>query len=118
MSTPALLDELEVAGVRLTRVGDDLRYETRPGVSIVPYRERILAHKPALLSILRRDIPPAASTLTWHHVYQGPVEATVPPASWDGHVPEGCGAPPSCRVLGPCHYVTQHGRCWAEKGVP
>ena len=43
---------LEAAGVRLTRSGDDLHYETRSGVTLAPYRERILANKPALCRVL------------------------------------------------------------------
>ena len=49
MSAAALLDELEAAGVRLSLAGDELRFQTRPGVRIAPYRERITASKPALL---------------------------------------------------------------------
>src|SRR5688572_23924343 len=53
MNAATLLDELAVAGVRLSLAGDDLRYQTRPGVSLAPYREQITAHKPALLAELR-----------------------------------------------------------------
>jgi len=52
VSAAALLAELEAAGVRLSLAGDGLRFQTRPGVSIAPYRERIAAHKPALLTEL------------------------------------------------------------------
>jgi hypothetical protein len=52
MSAAVLLDELEAAGVRLSLAGDDLRFQTRPGVSIAPYRERITANKPDLLAEL------------------------------------------------------------------
>jgi hypothetical protein len=52
MSAAALLAELEAAGVRLTLAGGDLRYRTRAGISIVPYRERIVTHKPALVAEL------------------------------------------------------------------
>ena len=48
----ALLAELEAAGVRLSLAGDDLRFQTRPGVRIGPYRAQITAHKPALLAEL------------------------------------------------------------------
>ena len=57
MSARALLADLEAAGVRLSLAGDELRYQTRPGVSIAPYRDRITAHKPALLvELLQRRI--------------------------------------------------------------
>ena len=57
MSAAALLAELEAAGVRLSLAGNDLRFQTRPGVSIAPYRDRISAHKPALLvELLQRRI--------------------------------------------------------------
>ena len=52
MSAVALLADLDAAGVRLSLAGDALRFQTRPGVSIAPYRERIAAHKPALLAEL------------------------------------------------------------------
>lgn len=52
VSARALLAELAGAGVRLSRDGDDLIAEIRPGASLDPYRERIMAHKPALLAEL------------------------------------------------------------------
>ena len=52
MSARALLAELDAAGVRLSLAGIDLRYETRPSVSIEPYREHIVANKPVLLTEL------------------------------------------------------------------
>jgi hypothetical protein len=53
VSAAALLSELEAAGVRLSLAGDALRYQTRPGVRIAPYRERISTSKPALIALLR-----------------------------------------------------------------
>jgi hypothetical protein len=47
------VDELSAAGVRLSLAGDDLRYQTRPGVSIARYREQIITQKAALISLLR-----------------------------------------------------------------
>ena len=59
--TAALLDELETAGVRLSLAESDLRYETQPGISIAPYRERIAEHKQAILvELLQREIVEAA----------------------------------------------------------
>jgi hypothetical protein len=55
MSARVLLDELDAAGVRLFLAADDLRYQTRPGVSIAPYRERITAEKPALMAELLKQ---------------------------------------------------------------
>jgi hypothetical protein len=52
LNAAALLLELDAAGVRLWPEGDDLYFQTRPGVSIAPYREHIMAHKPALLAEL------------------------------------------------------------------
>ena len=52
MTTAALLSELDAAGIRLSLAGDALRFQTRPGVRIAPYREQIAAHKPALLAEL------------------------------------------------------------------
>jgi hypothetical protein len=52
VSAAALLAELEAAGVRLSLAGDALQFQTRPGVSIAPYRECITANRPALLAEL------------------------------------------------------------------
>ena len=48
-----LLNALAGTGVCLSRAGDALRYQTRPGVSIAPYVERIRQDKPGLLTELR-----------------------------------------------------------------
>ena len=53
MNAPAFLDELTTAGVRLSLAGDDIRFETAPGVSVAPFRERIVASKSVLVSELR-----------------------------------------------------------------
>jgi hypothetical protein len=50
--TAALLDDLAAAGVRLSLAGDALRYQTRPGVSIAPYRERITTNRSAFIALL------------------------------------------------------------------
>jgi hypothetical protein len=34
--------------------------------------------------------------------YSRLVEATVAPPDWDGRLPEACGWPQACSVLGPC----------------
>jgi len=86
VSAAALLAELEAAGVRLSLAGDDLRFQTRPGVSITPHRERITPHKSALLALLRK---------------RAPVEATHSPAGWDDQICTGCRWPVLCGVLGP-----------------
>ena len=57
MNAAALLAELDAVGVRLSLAGDDLHYQTRPGVRIAPYRERIQESKPAILrELLQREI--------------------------------------------------------------
>ena len=67
MTAAALLDDLAAAGVRLALAGDDLRYQTRPGVSISPHRERITAHKPALRrELLQRQIVAAVTVAPEH----------------------------------------------------
>jgi hypothetical protein len=67
VTAAALLAKLDAAGVRLSLAEDDLRYQTRPGVSIEPYRDRISANKLALRSELLKaeicaalDVEPAA----------------------------------------------------------
>lgn len=62
MSAEGLLAELDAAGVRLSLAGGDLRFQTRSGVSIAPYRERIAAYKPALLAELLKARIVAAVT--------------------------------------------------------
>ena len=52
MSAAALLAELDAAGVRLSLADDGLRFQTRLGVCIAPYRDQITAHKPALVAEL------------------------------------------------------------------
>jgi hypothetical protein len=49
--------------------------------------------------------------LQWVNVYTGPVEATRPHADWDGTLPEGCGWPALCSVLGPCPRRQVGGPC-------
>ena len=53
MTPSALLAELEAAGVRLSLAGNDLRCQTRAGVSIAPHRGTIRQHKAALVTELR-----------------------------------------------------------------
>jgi hypothetical protein len=67
VSAAALLVELEAAGVQLSLAGDALRFQTRPGVSIAPYRDLLAGHKAALLAELLKariiaavDVEPAA----------------------------------------------------------
>lgn len=66
MSAPALLAELEAAGIRLTRDDGDIIATMRPGASLDRYRERIMVHKPSLLAELLKaailaalDVAPA-----------------------------------------------------------
>ena len=57
MNAAAVLAELNTAGVRLSSAGDDVHYQTRPGVRIAPYRDRIQESKPAILrELLQREI--------------------------------------------------------------
>jgi hypothetical protein len=66
VNAPAFLDELNAAGVRLSQSGDDLRFATNPGVSIAPFRDRIVANKPALVAALglQEQIIQAATAAT------------------------------------------------------
>jgi hypothetical protein len=57
MSSADLLQELEAGGVHLSRDGDDLIADMRRGASLEPFRERIIANKPALLAeLLKAEI--------------------------------------------------------------
>jgi hypothetical protein len=62
VNAAALLVDPEAVGVRLDLSGGDLRYQTRAGVSIAPYRERIAARKPAVLAELLKACIIAAAT--------------------------------------------------------
>ena len=52
MTAIALLAELKMSGVRLSRKGDRLHVEARPGILTAELRERLTASKPALLVLL------------------------------------------------------------------
>lgn len=52
MTAIALLAELKMSGVRLSRKGDRLHVEARPGILTAKLRERLAASKPALLVLL------------------------------------------------------------------
>jgi hypothetical protein len=52
VSPAALLDELVDTGATLSLTGDCLHYQTRLGVSIVPYADRIGDANPVLLALL------------------------------------------------------------------
>jgi len=56
-------------------------------------------------------VPGVDLPLRWAHVYQGPVATSVPPADWDGVVPEDCGQPALCETLGPCANRGKTGTC-------
>jgi hypothetical protein len=116
MSAAALLAELEAAGVRLSLAGNGLRFQTLPGVSIAPYRERITASKPALVAELRQRTT-ALPEMEWRHVYQDPVVASVPPRDWDGTVCADCRWPEFCRVLGPRGAGLPGGPCTAYRAT-
>jgi hypothetical protein len=44
-------------------------------------------------------------------VYRGSVEASTPPAGWNGVIPADCGRAPFCTKLGPCPARRQSGSC-------
>jgi hypothetical protein len=56
--------------------------------------------------------------LRWVHVYQGPVEATVPPENWEGRAPIDCHFPQVCGPLGPCQSYADGSRLLKNSGVP
>jgi hypothetical protein len=55
MTAASILADLRVAGITITRDGDNLRLRAAPGVALAPYLEVVRAHKPALLTALRGD---------------------------------------------------------------
>lgn len=120
MSAAALLAELADAGIELVPEGEHLRVRGKPA-ALAPFRERIAANKPALLEALADRAPvthPSVTllatqeatalglptTLAWVRVPRGEVEASTPPAGWDGSLPDGCRWPQLCQTLGPCPF--------------
>lgn len=55
MTPQKLLNELSQIGVKLTVVGDKLRYEAPPGVLTPVLKEALRQHKPALVALLTRQ---------------------------------------------------------------
>jgi hypothetical protein len=113
----ALLAHLETAGVQVSRDGDNLRVRGKPGVSLAPYLEQIRKLKPKLLGVLLPDQPDPPA-LIWMHVSQEEVDASKPPADWDGYLPDSCGWRSFCQVLGPCPRHLAGGTCQFDGGVP
>ena len=130
MNVTALLAELDAAGIRLGRDGDDLVADVLPGAELDAYRERIQQNKPALVKeLLQREIVEAAAAVggafdrdaydalwvRWYtlrdqehsqapddgHVSRSPVTASTPPAGWDGALCDECEWQEFCHVLGP-----------------
>jgi hypothetical protein len=56
--------------------------------------------------------------LRWIRVNRDDVEACVPPANWDGTLPEACGWRSLCRVLGPCSRRRAGGGCRIDGDRP
>ena len=110
MNPAVLLANLEAAGVEVSRDGDNLRVRGKPGVRLAPYVDLIRRHKLKLLAVLSTDHlePP---TLLWMHVSRDEVEASKPPADWDGSLPDSCGWRSLCQVLGPCPRYLTGGPC-------
>lgn len=54
MSAIALLNEIKAAGIVVTADGDRLHVEAKPGTITPEIRDRMKAHKPALLAVFRR----------------------------------------------------------------
>jgi hypothetical protein len=70
----------------------------------------------ARLACEKSEISEKSRAVSASGVHRGPVEASPPPAGWDGIAPAGCGALIACRTLGPCRHFTETGRCWKEAG--
>jgi hypothetical protein len=63
MSADVLRADLASVGITLRREGDDLLVKVPVGASLDPYRERLRAHKPALLAeLLKGEIIAALHT--------------------------------------------------------
>jgi putative DNA primase/helicase len=54
---------------------------------------------------------PATSSPNGKAHEEEPIEASAPPADWDGQIPVDCGQPKVCQVLGPCAASLQTGGC-------
>lgn len=55
--------------------------------------------------------PQRLKGLVWMHVSREDVEASKPPADWDGVVPDECRWPGLCQTLGPCPHHLSHESC-------
>ena len=60
---------------------------------------------------------PRFEELVWVHVSREEVEASRPPADWDGVVPDGCRWPGLCQTLGPCPHHLSHASCRIRERV-
>ena len=125
--TAILLTELEEAGVHLSLAGVDLRYQTRPGVRIDSYKERISSVKKELITeLLRREIVAAVDVEPedfdrphyddlWSRYcalpVSQPITATTPPPGWNGQLCSECQWPGLCKVLGPRGPHLPNGPC-------
>jgi hypothetical protein len=56
--------------------------------------------------------------LVWVHVSRDEVEATVPPADWNGALPGGCRWKHLCQTLGPCPRHKAHDACHHKGETP
>jgi hypothetical protein len=121
MNSRTFLSTIEAEGVRLRRDADELKIQTRRGVSSDAYIDLIRLNKASLLATLaeeRHDIPwITPDDLNWVPVFQGEVDETLPPEDWDRILPADCAWPHLCTVLGPCPHASE-GRCHRQSHQP
>ena len=116
MNLRDLLTELDAAGVNVSRKGDNLRVRGKSGVRLAPYTERICRAKPELLAVLSEThLKPIA--LVCMNVSRDEVDASRPPAGWDGTLPDTCAWPLICHPLGPYHRSRTGGPCRIDGGI-
>jgi hypothetical protein len=115
VSAYALLAELASAGIQIAREGDNLKVRARAGTDLTTFTERVRDSKQELLAALVADGVSSSQSPTlevlWVHVPRGEVEASKPPAGWDGTLPSACAWPQLCHTLGPCPRHLAKGAC-------
>jgi hypothetical protein len=79
------------------------------GVTLSYERNERNEKSPGLSEVSARSVPdPSSSEVLWVHVSREEVEASAPPAGWDGTLPVACRWADLCQVLGPCpHHLNQ-----------
>lgn len=105
------------AHTKMHNSGTDGSAATSLGVPCGGYERNEKTHRDCLSTdeAIRLGLDP---TLVWVRVSHDEVEASKPPADWDGALPTTCRWRTLCEVLGPCPRQQAHGVCPPGGGAP